>query len=79
MERDITIEKVTRRSLNPVHSGLLFKVKHLMISAVTGYFSIFNVTATSEGCDFLKPLSIGLIADEIEIHAGIQLTRPVLS
>lgn len=37
---------------DPTHSELQFKVKHLMISKVTGNFTDFTVTAESENEDF---------------------------
>ncbi len=35
-------------ALDPTHSEILFKVKHLMISNVTGSFATFSAEATSE-------------------------------
>lgn len=34
------------------HSQVLFKVKHMMISTVTGHFEEFSATATSDSDDF---------------------------
>jgi polyisoprenoid-binding protein YceI len=42
----------TKWILDPAHSEIQFKVKHLMISSVTGQFSKFNATAETEGEDF---------------------------
>lgn len=39
-------------SLDPTHSELGFKIKHLMITNVTGNFTRFNVTAASPSADF---------------------------
>jgi polyisoprenoid-binding protein YceI len=39
-------------SLDPAHSELSFKVKHLMISTVTGTFDKFNVEVESSADDF---------------------------
>jgi polyisoprenoid-binding protein YceI len=39
-------------AIDPTHSEILFKVKHLMISTVTGHFKKFNLEATTEGDDF---------------------------
>jgi len=33
--------------LDPAHSEIQFKVKHLMITNVTGHFSNYAVTATT--------------------------------
>ncbi len=38
--------------LDPTHSEIQFKVKHLMITTVTGYFKNFEAKATTEGDDF---------------------------
>lgn len=42
----------TKWSLDPAHSELEFKVKHLMITTVTGKFNDFTSELTSEGDDF---------------------------
>jgi len=38
--------------LDPTHSELQFKIKHLMISTVTGQFNDFKTTVETEGNDF---------------------------
>src|SRR4030088_1948543 len=38
--------------LDPAHSEISFKVKHLMISTVTGEFKTFDATIESEKEDF---------------------------
>ncbi|WP_205510527.1 YceI family protein [Longitalea arenae] len=42
-------------TLDPMHSEITFKVKHLMISTVTGQFRKFNVVAETAGDDFSQP------------------------
>lgn len=42
----------TKWELDPAHSELTFKVKHLMISNVKGEFQNFNATVESDGEDF---------------------------
>jgi polyisoprenoid-binding protein YceI len=42
----------TTWNLDPTHSEIGFKVKHLMITNVTGYFQSFSVTAETDGDDF---------------------------
>ncbi len=42
----------TKWVIDPMHSEIQFKVKHLMITTVTGYFSSFDAKATTEGEDF---------------------------
>lgn len=44
----------TKWALDPSHSELQFKVKHLMISTVTGQFNQFNGTIETEENDFTK-------------------------
>ncbi len=42
----------TKWVLDPTHSEVEFKVKHLMISTVTGTFGSFGADVTTEGEDF---------------------------
>jgi polyisoprenoid-binding protein YceI len=42
----------TKWALDPTHSEINFKIKHMMISNVTGSFTNFNVTAETEGDNF---------------------------
>ena len=42
----------TKWAMDPTHSELLFKVKHLMITNVKGEFRKFNTELTSVGTDF---------------------------
>ncbi|HEV7621894.1 MAG TPA: YceI family protein, partial [Flavisolibacter sp.] len=42
----------TKWSLDPMHSELGFKIKHLMISNVSGAFTKFDVQAETNGDDF---------------------------
>lgn len=42
----------TKWAIDPVHSEIQFKVKHLMISSVTGQFNKFSGTVETEGDDF---------------------------
>lgn len=44
----------TRWTIDPSHSELLFKVRHLMITNVKGEFRKFDATILSEGQDFSK-------------------------
>lgn len=46
--------ETTKWGLDPMHSEINFKVKHMMIANVTGGFTKFNVDATSVGDDFSK-------------------------
>jgi polyisoprenoid-binding protein YceI len=38
--------------IDPAHSEILFKVKHLMITTVTGYFRTFDLEVETETDDF---------------------------
>lgn len=38
--------------IDPAHTEVKFKVKHLVVSTVTGYFNTFDATVTSEKPDF---------------------------
>src|SRR4030095_3696936 len=42
----------TKWSLDSTHSTLAFKVKHLMITNVSGSFKNFSATVETEGTDF---------------------------
>lgn len=42
----------TKWALDPTHSELQFKVKHLMITTVTGNFKSFSATVETEGDNF---------------------------
>jgi len=49
-----TMENLTNWVLDPTHSEILFKVKHLMITNVKGEFRIFSASIKSSGNDFNK-------------------------
>ena len=49
--------------IDPVHSEIQFKVKHLMITTVTGYFSKFNLTCETEEDDFSAATNIVFTAE----------------
>jgi len=53
----------TQWTLDPTHSELIFKVKHLMISTVTGRFRKFDLTVETDGEDFTKIEKAKLVAD----------------
>ena len=42
----------TKWVVDPMHSEVQFKVKHLMISTVTGSFNKFSGTVTTQSEDF---------------------------
>lgn len=47
-----TTAKTTKWNLDPTHSELTFKIKHLMITNVKGEFRKFNASIESDGLDF---------------------------
>ncbi|HKH62839.1 MAG TPA: YceI family protein [Flavitalea sp.] len=49
--------------VDPVHSEIQFKVKHLMITTVTGYFRKYNIEVETEGDDFTTASKIIFTAD----------------
>jgi len=50
-------------ALDPTHSEITFKVKHLMISTVTGHFKKFTLNAETETDDFDTAKNIEFTAD----------------
>lgn len=54
---------LTKWSIDPIHSELLFKVRHLMISTVTGQFHKFNLEVETENEDFNTAKKIEFSAD----------------
>ena len=53
----------TKWTIDPTHSEVTFKVKHLMISTVTGKFKVFEGSAESEGEKFQHVNDIEFKAD----------------
>ena len=49
--------------LDPTHSEVQFKVKHLMITTVTGYFKTFDLDVETETDDFNTAKKIEFTAD----------------
>jgi polyisoprenoid-binding protein YceI len=60
----------TKWLIDPLHSEIQFKVKHLMITTVTGYFSKFNLKVESEGEDFTKASRIVFTAEVDSINTN---------
>lgn len=53
----------TKWIIDPVHSEIVFKVKHLMITTVTGYFRKFNLEVETENDNFDSTKKIEFTAD----------------
>ena len=60
----------TKWSIDPVHSEIAFKVKHMMLTNVNGAFKTFTATAESEGEDFIAN-TIHLDIDAASINTGV--------
>lgn len=60
----------TKWGIDPVHSEITFKVKHMMITTVTGYFKKYEVDIETEGNDFNNAKKIEFTADIDSIDTG---------
>jgi polyisoprenoid-binding protein YceI len=58
--------------IDPTHSEIQFKVKHLMITTVTGYFKTFDLEVETEGDDFTTASRIEFTADIDSIDTNNQ-------
>jgi polyisoprenoid-binding protein YceI len=56
--------------IDPTHSEIQFKVKHLMISTVTGYFKSFDLNVETETDDFstAKKIEFTALIDSIDTN-----------
>lgn len=70
MTTQLSTATKTTWNLDPAHSEVKFKVKHLMITTITGEFKNFNVEAVSYGDDFGKASKIEFTADVNSISTG---------
>lgn len=60
----------TKWSIDPTHSEVTFKVKHLMISTVTGNFKVFEGAAESDTDEFKSIKNIEFKADVKSINTN---------
>ena len=60
----------TKWKIDPAHSEILFKVKHLMITTVTGSFQAFDLIVETEDEDFTKAKKIEFTADINSINTN---------
>ena len=58
--------------IDPAHSEIQFKVRHLMITTVTGYFRTFNLEVETENDDFHTASRIEFTADINSIDTNNQ-------
>jgi polyisoprenoid-binding protein YceI len=63
-------QAATKWLIDPSHSEIQFKVKHLMITTVTGYFSQFSLEVETEREDFTKASYIVFKADINSINTN---------
>jgi len=61
----------TKWTLDPAHSEIQFKVKHMMITTVTGAFKNFDAEVQTNGDDF-STADIGFSADTASVDTGNQ-------
>jgi polyisoprenoid-binding protein YceI len=59
----------TKWAIDPTHSEIQFKVKHLMITSVTGRFNSFQATVETSGDDFTTA-KVNFTADIDSISTG---------
>ena len=60
---------ITKWTLDPAHSEVQFKIKHLVISTVTGSFKTFQGTAQTEGDSFHNAqVELSLDVDSIDTN-----------
>jgi polyisoprenoid-binding protein YceI len=57
-------------AVDPTHSEVQFKVKHLMITTVTGYFQTFHVEVETEDEDFSSATNLVFTADVNSINTN---------
>lgn len=65
----MTTQSLTKWVIDPTHSEVEFKVKHLMISTVTGKFNSFNAEVSTPGEDFSQA-NVHFTADAASITTG---------
>jgi polyisoprenoid-binding protein YceI len=59
----------TKWTLDPAHSEIQFKVRHLMITNVTGSFSVIKAEIESDGNDFSKG-KVSFTADAASVNTN---------
>ena len=60
----------TKWKVDPAHSEIQFKVKHLMITTVTGYFKKFDLEVETDGEDFTRAKKILFTAEVDSIETN---------
>ncbi len=67
----------TKWALDPTHSEINFKIKHMMISNVSGSFTNFNVTAETDGDNFANS-KVSFTTDVNSINSILKLSSKEL-
>lgn len=68
MNNTTTVTK-TKWAIDPAHSELIFRVRHLMITNVKGEFRNFDVSVESDGSDFSNAkVSVTIDADSLSTN-----------
>ena len=68
--QNLIVMETTKWKIDPAHSEILFKVKHLMITTVTGSFQDFDLVVETEDEDFTKAKKIEFTADIHSINTN---------
>jgi polyisoprenoid-binding protein YceI len=63
------MEAMTNWVIDHKHSGIVFKVRHLMIAHVKGSFKIFDASITMQGNDFTSAI-VHVWIDAVSIDTG---------
>lgn len=66
---ETAVEKGTKWTIDPAHSQIQFKVRHMMISTVTGSFDKFHSDVEMAGED-LASAKVYFVAETASIHTG---------
>jgi len=69
-KKNIETSVKTKWMIDPAHSEIQFKTKHLLISTVTGKFEKFNATVLTDGENFTDA-RIEFSADVSSINTGV--------
>jgi polyisoprenoid-binding protein YceI len=68
----MTTQAISKWSIDPMHSEIYFKVKHLMINTVTGNFKKFDASVEASKEDFTDA-KISFGADIASIETGLEM------
>jgi polyisoprenoid-binding protein YceI len=66
---ETAVKKGTKWTIDPAHSQIQFKVRHMMISTVTGTFDKFHSEVEMEGED-LSTAKVFFEAETASVHTG---------